>query len=708
MNRILSSVLLSTLTLLYACDSSSESEPGRVAGLYAKVMGADAEVVSNEFELNLIASDAGSQNTNAMPATAKLVSPNARIASSPNDYYEQTITNAHALQLTSEAAGCELQPSELETIDGKICWISEKVSVASFANERSLTRMLFFTPDAAYHAMVEATGIQSSVSIAASGFSIGTGCIANPNPDTNSVSVDYLESLLGLSFSTSIMFYDFGITSFFTTDGGLQRGFQLDTGVSFALTLIPFVNFSVSLDEVSSFLLKPTRITRGCENQIADGDETPELFASNSANPFTAIASGLETLSARDGQGYQDLMIRESARSAFNSFSPLASPSSSDISQDSPSATQADLSASFFAHSGSELCASCNDNSIDSFLFRMREGLTAVDGDAQQTQAVAAERFSEYQRSAPGAVPYALAQRYGSNALRLAYLAHEEQSATLRGDSNRYLSAEIVDIEAQVGQPTSISLTKEEIAELVGLPVESLLGATVTVDASPHLEPANFVLANEGLSLEITPANTDSLLVRIDVDLTTALGPLPNDVAEWTVRPAMRRIHPKSGDAAAISLGAPLRSLAGNSLTLTALVTDDKYAPVDSGVMVQFFDGRDRLLGESPVVRGTAQLKVSLEASVPVIANVELRQILQNDIPADGIEISGFEISQDAKVLVDGNSLADTDTAFAILSSKSIVILLEGSGIGPGKHQLQVLNPGSIASTIVPFLVGQQ
>ncbi len=678
-----------------ACGSEVGTEPGRAVGLQATTIGEEGKLVSNEFEVDLSLDGEAANQAVSGGAKASLAPVKGRILAAPSQSEQYFAVKQKALQLNVDAqsASCSRQPDVLRTHSGQLCWVSEKVGISRLGTERSITKILYFTPDGAYNAIVEATGIDTGIGLLGTSFSFGSGCIANPDPNADTISVSYLGDLLGLGFSTSILIYDFGITSFFTKEDGLQRGYQYDTGVSVDfLSFFPFFSFSVSEDKSSSFLLRPTKITGDCESTAA-GDED-ELFADTGGNPFVSISAGLGRLGQSGGSGYRDVMLQETAKSALVSVAPLT--------QTDKRGSQAALSQAFFSRSSSELCEDCSESSIDSFLFTLRKQLGESTGDGEQTKAVTRARFAQYQRSAPGAVPYAMAQRKGSMTLEFAFLATEEIAAINRGDSDRYISSEIIDVDAKVGEPALVSVSLEEVAQLVGVPAASLVGATCTVDGSPLVDSIDLELGSDGIAFTVTPKDSASILLRLEVDLTTALGPFPQeDLSDWVVRPSMRRILVSAGSPAGISLGAPVFSLVGEPTVLSALVVDENFSVVDDGVSVDFFDGKGERLGAALVESGVAQLSVLLSASTPKVESILPETLQQGGFDLEGIAIVGTGFSGDATVFYNGNSLDDLQVDYRVISSRKIFLPIDPSSI-EGAHQLEIVNPGGQSSGILP------
>ena len=127
---------------------------------------------------------------------------------------------------------------------------------------------------------------------------------------------------------------------------------------------------------------------------------------------------------------------------------------------------------------------------------------------------------------------------------------------------------------------------------------------------------STFTLSNEGLAVDINVAR-DSLLVRFDVDLSTAAGSFPPDVSSWLVRPALVSLRVEPGPATAAFVAGPPSIASGAPASLSVEVTDDNGRLVKRPYNVRFVDSEGHDLGSSDSEAGTALMQFVPEASVP-------------------------------------------------------------------------------------------
>ena len=107
------------------------------------------------------------------------------------------------------------------------------------------------------------------------------------------------------------------------------------------------------------------------------------------------------------------------------------------------------------------------------------------------------------------------------------------------------------------------------MADLISRPVADVVGATVHVGlGGGMMGESTFTLSNEGLAVDINVAR-DSLLVRFDVDLSTAAGSFPPDVSSWLVRPALVSLRVEPGPATAAFLAGPPSIASGAPASLS-------------------------------------------------------------------------------------------------------------------------------------------
>jgi hypothetical protein len=173
-------------------------------------------------------------------------------------------------------------------------------------------------------------------------------------------------------------------------------------------------------------------------------------------------------------------------------------------------------------------------------------------------------------------------------------------------DNQRFVASEIRRIVVQAGERAHVELSSQEVADLVSRPVANVLGATVHVKTGASMGDSTFTLGQEGLAVDVQ-VNRDSLLVRFDVDLSTAAGVFPPDVADWLVRPALVSIRVEPGPATAAFVAAPASLASGAPASLSVQVVDDQGRLVKRPYSVRFVDSEGRDLATWWVRRCTCR-----------------------------------------------------------------------------------------------------
>lgn len=670
--------------------------PGRATGLRAVAEVDGVELSSEELEIELVAADA---------TQARLVSPGASRAARPSLAGAHQVATPARLEPARALAAPERsaaraaatcgpdQPAELQAIGGNLCWQATTTAAGALVNEQALSKLVYFTGQGLYHGVSASQNLYVPPDLYHQSIGSSVGCIKSPNGAT--VSLDYLASLESLSVSTGFFVYSAGFTVFLG-HGKLVRGVSYDSGMGASLSLLPFMNFSISREKSSSWVVPPTRLSDpSCQQVTGDG----AFAAADGESTFQAIADGLSDLSRREADDYRGTLRREAATSMLPLVELLAAETGTGPRDGAPAATNADLFADMLGRDGTELCGDCSDTSLDALLSSFDADLASSDGSAEALAAASGRAMGRLRAITPELLRQVVTTQKARGGLALAYLVHEDLAAEARGDDDRFVAPGIEVIEGMVGDTVAMSVSAEEIAQLVGAAPAAIEGATVTIDGAPYVEPASFALIDGSVDVSFEIRDTAPYLFVIDVDLSTAAGPFADDASAWTVRPALRRVEVAPGAPARALLTGPGRVAPGTEVVLNAMVTDEHYNPSGDGIAVTFLDGEDRPLGESRSDDGIASLRVTPTPSTPVIAAlVPVTLTLGDGSEVPGFEIAGSGFSRDAQVWIDGQSLADSDAAWAVDGSRSILVTEAGSGLLPGQHTLRVENPEGISS----------
>jgi hypothetical protein len=248
-------------------------------------------------------------------------------------------------------------------------------------------------------------------------------------------------------------------------------------------------------------------------------------------------------------------------------------------------------------------------------------------------------------------------------------------------------------------------VTAAEIAALLDRPVSDVDGATIVVNAGPAIQDASFLLQGRGLALDID-VDAEGMLVRFDVDLSTAAGDFPKEASSWIVRPSMYLIDVEAGPAAGVLLTGPGQLASGGPASLTAQVLDGNGRRVQRPYSVRFVDSQGNEVGALDSEGAAAFMQYVPEPSTPQIAQTELTTITSEGKEGPGLEVLGTGFSRNAEVTLDGTALVEGET-FQVLTPESILILFP-STLVPGEHALLVVNPPGDSSNEVRFTLSGQ
>jgi hypothetical protein len=326
---------------------------------------------------------------------------------------------------------------------------------------------------------------------------------------------------------------------------------QYDTGNSMTfLPLIPILPFGVTYEMTSTPHL-PLRFIRAWEG-ACDGSDVSD-------DHLLAMRENLLALVAQEGPAtLEDSLVQEFAAGALPLFENFSAEGQGGPGNNVPAASNADMFAEFLSSDTSDQPI---NTSINGQLNNFSDEVLATDGDTASLFGAFSANRKHVDRSVPSMMGIAALQKGTAASLtagsELLDLVTDDGS-----EGERYIAPLIKPIEVESGQLAVITITAEEIASLVGVQAGDVLGATVYVTTGLGSDPIPFQLESASLELAFEPKEA-SVLVRIDVDLSTASGSFPEGVEDWVVRPEMRLVKVKSGPPALAVLAGPGRRPTG-------------------------------------------------------------------------------------------------------------------------------------------------
>jgi hypothetical protein len=533
------------------------------------------------------------------------------------------------------------------------------------------------------------------------------------------------------SFSLTIEVTSFGFTMFLKSPGQFHTAMQADLGVGFSVSLANLFGPLVSI---------PFNLTVA-EGQVAtrnpNTDEPVFIFISGWGGGCSGPlpASSKSNLDLSDDVGFSELvsnieLMRDTADQretpALAAFASMLSESLLPVARiyaEQDGATPATgitagsngaLIRNFAGQPGSQICASCADTTVDGFLARTIERMSSIGDDDNGLIGGTLDSLIANQAVVPqpellraqGALVAGVVD--ATFALGFEYAANDGDP-----DPNRYTSDDVIDIPAQAGQPVYFEFTAEEIGALVGRPAADIEGATVCVQADfggPRLEDSCVVLTDGYIDGAITFDSTTQLLFYANVDLSTAAGEFPEDVADWTVRPAIRRAVVRAGPVDHVALTGSSTIYSGAPATLNATIVDALGNAVQGFATYRFFDGEGELLTTLTSDTGYATYQFQPSGLTPAAtAFAPATFIASDESEVTGFSIVGDNLSDRADVLINGQNAREMGYFVGSIDSTELYIvagsaqLLESLGLSASVpissgDRVQVLNPGGAAA----------
>jgi hypothetical protein len=514
----------------------------------------------------------------------------------------------------------------------------------------------------------------------------GVGCVFGDQPDA--ISSEYLQSLESIGISYSLFFYALGYSVFTSSGHGLVRAMQFDSGysISSSMFFLP-MSFGVSVQTDSSTIQAPIFLRAwndGCGAAV------------DTNNPIEYFRDSVETLEANGGDTLEDSLTTEIAANVMPILDSLGTTGSGGLADNVPAASNGDMYAEFLSTPGADLPTAATNTSMDGQLLDFKNTVGAAGDDTSSVVQAVGVNQKHVESSVPSLVGQAALQRDAESgvaaATHLTTSLGEDATVT-----KRFISPKIVHVDVAAGETAHVTVTAAEIAELIKYDSADVMGATVIINAGTDIENASFTLSTDPLVLDLELKN-DSLLVQIDVDLSTAAGSFPSDVASWVVRPAMRLIKVKAGKPTMALLSAPTQILSGAPASLNVQVVDAEGRLVKSAYKVRFVDASGADLGDTSPKYGTALFQYVPQPSVPSVAKVEQADLTYSGSSVNGLRITGTGFSKDSEVLLGDAGTAVSSTFISVESPETMLVVLP-SATANGKSKVVVRNPGGQSST---------
>jgi hypothetical protein len=606
---------------------------------------------------------------------------------------EDPVARSGALTAASgpRAASAALCSTELresttafETINDKICWTTVGMTAGAFGGGGSFASYLIFTREGTYAAPFSSVDVYIPADLVNISDVVSVGCLVS---EDGQVPVSYLNGMSARSISTAFTaplgpgFFSLkvgngvGFSVFQDASNHWARAFQYDTNLStIGIGLLP-IPIEARAQGMSGFRRDPWLYRKSDDICIANRNPfdredtsakalTPAALGSDPSDQLREAADELlapllRHLAGEEGFGPAPHMMAGSNADAFASFGGpgLGTPE----------------------HGGSPA------STLDDLVSSVASEITDAE-NGQEVATIMARRAQDMANILPSPVLLDTLLRNAAAGIELA-----NDAAFAGGD---YRGPGLVRIEGAVGEPVVLDFEASELAELIGVEEEAVIGATLHLSATHTVSASEHVLEGSTLSLSFTPERAIPLVVKVRVDLSTAAGPF--DAALDGIEPRLkpRLVVIEAGPAEHLALSAAGRVTAGGAITLNAVITDAAGNPSLEPIPVEMFDGDGRSLGTATSEHGIATLQYVPTASSPVIDRVEPTELMREDATFPGIEVLGSGFSVDAEIRIDGELLSEMDVAYNVRSASSILIALDAEA----GTVVEVTNPGGAVS----------
>jgi hypothetical protein len=671
--------------------------PGRAVGVRARVLLNGVELDSNEVEVNLLDPMGRDPEGSSFLAVAPSHPQSATASDDPASSSAHnaptrpggTLPALPALPTppSKHFTGVGTQPSDcpkrgslatsMGAVNGSICYVAASYAQGALGAQLSATVTTIFAREGIYSART-GTGLSY---VPPDYFQIShtwsVGCIPADIP--GAVTREFYDSLESLSFSYSVLMYSQGLT-LLSVPKGPTRALQVDAGISVSLGLAPFVgNFGIAIEEtdrlVGPFFVRPW--SHGCGSKPTADNLFEYAKHANAAMAPDTDDELADALTPTISEGFAPLL------------EVLGSSGEGGIGPGVPAASNGDFFAEMLSHTGTEPLDSALPNSADGLVHSSLDRLNAVGSDPDDIVAAAAGIAKHAQNTVPSRQELiAVLSKAATAALAVDQLA----TATDTEAEERFVASKVVTVHVPSGEKAHFTLTAEEVAELLERPTEDVIGATVVVNGGPDIVDVSFVLTTEGLVLNVDPKG-DDMVLRFDVDLSTAAGEFPDSVASWLVRPAVRLIRIDAGEPAEAVLLAPSEIVSGSPASMSLQVLDANGRVVPGELEVSFTDAAGNSLGRATGTNGAASLQYVPAPTQPEILAITAATVTIADEASPAIRIEGLGFSVDATVTVDEGTPLLVGEECEYESSTSIVCPVPEQ-LSSGNHVVRIANPG--------------
>ncbi|MBI1390413.1 MAG: hypothetical protein GC154_18400 [bacterium] len=685
------------LDALMFCESARLATPaansltvGRAAGVYAVIEMDGEEFTTPELEIKIEdgASGGWSGMRSARRSFAAIPSPQH---AAPRDrqglltdfkqnarQLESLAPNLAALrsylQINQDEIQFGKQNDRMGTFNGWTFWLGWAGSFSeNYTPEmESFAWVIHLAPEACYVSLQHVEAVYSNVDLFAG---IGAFVGVAYSPDGDEVTRQYLGDLMPVSLSFDFKVMSAGVT-FFRIGSNIETALQYDFGKSVNFAWLPIPTF------LTVSIATKSEITNGFYPIIKWNITDEEI---GEGNPIPAVIDELESLIDESGG---DFLGNGSAQ-----FARLMLPVIKTIQGPKAANWKGKPAASSFSYYFNEF--------IDSRIQGGNAGGTTIDDMRQKAKKWLGDGDdapppTELTTAIIRALPNLIDSYQTMNTIQagtdMGFELGYKHGYDASGRDNVIYSDEIVSVTALLGVETALTVTAQEISDLLpGSNAAQFEGSTVIFDPfNPGANPVNRTIKNGKAEVRFTPAEKRAWLIGVQV-------PASNLTGNKTIELARRAVTVVSQEPVEAIISGVESVPPGEAASITASMVDGNGAVAGMPNRVRFYDGLDRLLGVAfPSLNGVASFVFAPEPSTPAIRRCVVTRVGYTEEDArDGYAVLGSGFSWDADVVVNGVSLSTRDDVlWGVITSKQILFQAPDGELYTKPFDIRVINPG--------------
>lgn len=562
---------------------------------------------------------------------------------------------------------------------------------------------IHFAPDGIYASLQEGPGIGVPPNIAGLGINAGFGLIRPP--ETTKLNATTVEGR-SLSLSIDLLGISYGFTLFENADLVPHRAIQFDVGFGVSVDTfgISLLGFDISL--ALGWGRMALRTGRPADNPVfvlLYPFQDPCSVQKQSG--ISSFAQDIERLAALEVDSIESAFAQSIGATMLpvvQHIGELGSGSAENI----PASTNGAWLDEFARRPETSPCPSCPNRSVDGLIYDTYQRMYQAGDNTAAIENAALGALFQYADSVPDRGGLDAATDFALGAVDSGFALAYSNSDRINGLPYKYVSDEIVTLEAAVGEDVPLVVTAEEVAALLpDATAADVEGATVCVlseFSGPRAAPTCGLIEDGALEGSYTMTEATSILMAFDVDLTTAVGDFGGaPVERWTVQPSLRQIRSVAGPAAAARLNLPSEVPSGAPVTLSASLIDASGMVVSTATTFAFYGPGDELLETVNAARGAATLQLIPTPVDPTVEAAELVTVTFNDgATDDALLVVGTGLSRAGDAVLRGTSLRDSGFEPLAVSSREVLWFAPEDGELPegGTATLQYVNPGDRAT----------